>query len=160
VAEDLAAQMIRDARPGTEGITVSGGEPMQQPAELFQFLLAIRKLKPEWSRGMFTGYTERELNEGAYAKRRDSGGIMRASASFEPAVLWLYGIKSELDWIIAGRYNQQAGATTGQQTGSTNQQTLLLTPRYQLADFPKIGVEVRISADGLTTITTGYPPSK
>jgi anaerobic ribonucleoside-triphosphate reductase activating protein len=154
VPEDLAAQMIRDARPGTEGITVSGGEPMQQAGQLFQFLLAIRKLNPTWSRGMFTGYTERELRDGAYSTRKDRN----MSLAFEPAVLWLYGIKWELDFVIAGRYNQTAhGATTGK-VASTNQDILLMTPRYQLSDFPKLGVEVRISADGLTSITTGYPP--
>jgi hypothetical protein len=111
---------------------------------------------------MFTGYTERELADGAYSTParwlRHEEGVPHILKSVAPAALWIYGVKWELDFAIAGRYNQ-AGAATAK-VASANQQILLLSKRYTIEDFPKLGVEVRISADGLTSIKTGYPPAK
>src|SRR3989442_1051553 len=43
-----------------EGITFSGGEPMQQVLDLVELMGEIRRMAPSTSMGMFTGYTAPE----------------------------------------------------------------------------------------------------
>src|ERR1019366_3016036 len=49
-----------------EGITFSGGEPMQQPDSLLGLMYGLRRQAPELSFGMFSGYAEHELANGQY----------------------------------------------------------------------------------------------
>src|SRR5437762_8132499 len=53
-----------------EGITFSGGEPMQQAESLLALMRNLRSQAPQLSSGMFSGYSERELGEGRYWIRR------------------------------------------------------------------------------------------
>ena len=52
-----------------EGITFSGGEPMQQAVALLEVMREIRKSAPGVSLGMFSGYMEGELAAGLYVTR-------------------------------------------------------------------------------------------
>jgi len=121
--------------PNIEGLTISGGEPMQQPAALLSLLIAVRRRFPGLSIGMYSGYAERELERNYLT-------------------LW-HEIRRRLDFAIMGRYN--AALPCGDPfTTSTNQRLVLFSNRYQLADFKEQSVEVTIAPDGLTQVT-GFP---
>jgi organic radical activating enzyme len=48
------------------GVTFSGGEPMQQAEALLALIGAVRDQVPELSIGMYSGYSEQELTSGRY----------------------------------------------------------------------------------------------
>ena len=65
------AQRFEEARrvEMLEGVTFSGGEPMQQAEALLNLMDAIREEASSVSFGVFTGYTEAELAAGQYLTR-------------------------------------------------------------------------------------------
>ena len=132
LADDLAAA----ARSGlVEGLTLSGGEPMQQAAAALELLLAARRLG--LSTLMFSGYTRAEL----------------AAQAQGPAVL------AHLDVLVDGRYRADERAGLGLR-GSRNQQLHVLTGRYREADVAATPeAEIRIAADG-SVVLTGVDPLK
>ncbi len=116
-----------------EGLSLSGGEPMQQPAAALALLRAARGLG--LSTLMFSGYTIDEIR------------------AIEPAVL------AELDVLIDGRYVSTERHATGLR-GSANQRIHLLTDRYTLAQVEATPVaEIRISPTGELALT-GVDPLK
>jgi anaerobic ribonucleoside-triphosphate reductase activating protein len=130
---ELAAQLAR-ARD-IEGLSLSGGEPLQQPAAAAALLDAARALG--LSTLAFSGYTLDEI-------RALPGG---------PAVL------ARLDVLIDGRYRSGERLATGLR-GSANQQIHLLTERYRLADVEATPVaEIRIGPTG-ELVLTGVDPLK
>ncbi len=130
---ELAAQLA--ATPGIEGLSLSGGEPLQQPAAAAALLDAARALG--LSTLAFSGYTEAEI-------RALPGG---------PEVL------ARLDVLIDGRYVAGERLATGLR-GSANQRIRLLTARYQLADVEATPVaEIRIGPSG-ELVLTGVDPLK
>ena len=132
VADELAAA----ARAGdVEGLTLSGGEPMQQAPAALELLLAARRLG--LSTLMFSGYTRAEL----------------AAQALGPAVL------AHLDVLVDGRYRADERAGLGLR-GSSNQHVHLLTDRYREADVAATPeAEIRIGADG-SVVLTGVDPLK
>lgn len=128
VASQLAAAAV-------EGLSLSGGEPMQQPAAALALLEAARALG--LSTLMFSGYTLdeiRALPEG-------------------PAVL------ANLDVLVDGRYVSTERLATGLR-GSANQRIHLLTARYTLAEVEATPVaEIRIGPTGELSLT-GVDPLK
>ncbi len=117
------------------GLTLSGGEPMQQAPAALELLLAARRLG--LSTLMFSGYTRTELEAQALG----------------PAVV------AHLDVLIDGRYRAELRAGLDLR-GSTNQQVHLLTARHsadEVAATPE--AEIRIAADG-SVILTGVDPLK
>ncbi|HEY5945552.1 MAG TPA: 4Fe-4S single cluster domain-containing protein, partial [Kofleriaceae bacterium] len=101
------AQQLADT-PGIEGISLSGGEPLQQPQAAAALLDAARALG--LSTLAFSGYTVDEIR----------------ALPLGPAVL------DRLDVLIDGRYVAAQRLATGLR-GSANQRIQLLTSRYQLA---------------------------
>jgi anaerobic ribonucleoside-triphosphate reductase activating protein len=131
--DELAAEM---ARSGSEGLSLSGGEPLQQAEASLALLDAARSLG--LSTLAFSGYTIEEI---------------RALAPHGPDVL------ARLDVLIDGRYVSSERLATGLR-GSQNQRIQLLTSRYQMSDIEATPVaEVRISATG-EAILTGVNPLK
>ena len=128
--EDLAAQMR-----GAEGLSLSGGEPLQQAHAAAALLDAARALG--MSTLAFSGYTREEIEQ------LDGG----------PAVL------ARLDVLIDGRYVAAERHATGLR-GSANQRIHLLTNRYSLADVEATPTaEIRIGPDG-EVVLTGVDPLK
>jgi anaerobic ribonucleoside-triphosphate reductase activating protein len=115
-----------------EGLTISGGEPMEQAPAVLELLRRLREAHPEMTTGLFSGYTEPEL----------------------PVVLWR-AMQSHLDFAVLGRYNERRRSHDPLVT-STNQVLRLYTTRYSMADFAAQSVEVDIDDTGLTQIT-GFP---
>jgi len=132
--DELVDELAR-ARAGIEGISLSGGEPLQQPEAARALLDAARGLG--LSTLAFSGYTIDEI-------RALPGG---------PDVL------ARLDVLIDGRYVARDRLATGLR-GSANQRIQLLTERYARADVEATPVaEIRISPTG-ELVLTGVDPLK
>ena len=118
-----------------EGVTLSGGEPFEQPDAALTLLRGARALG--LSTLAFSGFTLDELRE-----RRLGDDIVAA-----------------LDVLVDGRYLAGERLGTGLR-GSANQRIHILSDRYQRADVEATPVaEVRILPDG-TLVLTGVDPVK
>jgi len=130
---DLAAELA--ATTGIEGLSLSGGEPLQQPEAAAALLDAARALG--LSTLAFSGYTLDEIR----------------ALPAGPAVL------DRLDVLVDGRYVAGERLATGLR-GSANQRIQLLTTRYTLADVEATPVaEIRIARGG-DVVLTGVNPLK
>ena len=116
-----------------EGLTLSGGEPMQQASALFALISILKARRPDLSIGMYSGYTERELNASA---------IWRA-------------VCEHLDFAVLGRFVAAKPSSLPLRT-SANQILRLFSGRYREEDFQPQECEVQITQDGLVQIT-GFP---
>jgi anaerobic ribonucleoside-triphosphate reductase activating protein len=134
-----------------EGVTFSGGEPMQQAPWLFVLMTEIRRVRPELSFGMYTGYTENELDSGRYKWLSEVDGEWQSGTR----ELWMQ-IKSLLDFAIMGRYNQLVQTKDLPLRGSSNQSVVFFSQRYSEADLKPQEVEMTIDESGLIQIT-GFP---
>jgi len=115
-----------------EGLTISGGEPMEQAPAVLDLLRRLKAAHPAMTTGLFSGYTEREI----------------------PESLWR-AMQSYLDFAVLGRYNARR-RSHHPLVSSTNQVLRLYTARYSMADFEAQAAEVHIDDTGLTQIT-GFP---
>jgi anaerobic ribonucleoside-triphosphate reductase activating protein len=76
--EDIVQEVLQaHAEHSLEGITFSGGEPMQQADSLLGLMNSLCRQAPHLSFGMFSGYTEHELDHGQYWIWRDGGSEQR-----------------------------------------------------------------------------------
>ncbi len=119
--------------PAIEGLTVSGGEPFEQPDGLLELVSAVRAAGR--SVLVFSGFTVEEI-------RARPGG---------PAIL------DQIDVLVDGRY--LAGERLGRGLrGSANQRIHLLSDRYTLAQVEATPeAEIRIDAAGGLTISGVAP---
>lgn len=129
--EAIASEIPDDV----EGLTLSGGEPLQQPEA------AIALLELARARGLstlaFSGYSIDEIR----------------ALPHGPDVL------ARLDVLIDGRYIAGERLATSLR-GSVNQRIQLLTSRYTLAEVEATPVaEIRIARDG-QVVLTGVNPLK
>ena len=131
-----------------EGITFSGGEPMQQADSLLGLMHSLRRQAPGLSFGLFTGYAEHELDQGQYWIRGDGSSEQRRRR------LWKR-IRACLNFAILGRFNQAQPSNMPLRT-SCNQVLRLFTNRYCPADFSEQLTEVSIHEDG-RAVGTGFP---
>ena len=126
--DELAARI--DATPDIEGVSLLGGEPMEQAPALAALLARVR------ARGrstmVFTGYTREELD----------------------AVPGADAVLAATDLLVDGRYDRDAPDHTRRWIGSTNQRLHFLSDRYDPAD-PQFSaadhVELRL-VGGVVTI--------
>jgi hypothetical protein len=103
---------------------------MQQAIELRRMIREVKRLRPLWSIGLFSGYYESELQGNA---------------------LWPT-IRATLDFAVFGRYDRSQ-ACNKPLVSSANQELVLLSSRYTLNDFPAQSEEVFVGPDGLCQIT-------
>ena len=136
------------------GLTLSGGEPMQHSIDVLVIADFIQSMRPGFSLGMFTGYTERELETGRFQTLDDTGVRFQLG---EPE-MW-QAVKNRLDFAVMGRFNASLVAIGKPLCGSTNQAIKLFSNRYSLADFRPQEVEITIgNYDGIVTSSiTGFP---
>lgn len=131
--EEIASQLA--STTGIEGLSLSGGEPLQQAEAAVALLDAARALG--LSTLAFSGYSLEEIR----------------ALPHGPHVL------ARLDVLIDGRYVSTDRLASGLR-GSANQRIQLLTNRYSLSDVERTPVaEVRISASG-EVVLTGVNPLK
>lgn len=108
-----------------EGVTVSGGEPLQQASGLVKLLRRIRR-ETRLSLLVFTGYTWNEIEQ-----MPDHGDLIEC-----------------IDVLIAGRYEASERLASGLR-GSANKTIHLLTDRYTLAKLESVPrTEAVITRDG------------
>lgn len=132
------------------GLTLSGGEPMEQAAGLAELLDMLHHHAPDLSLGLFSGYSEMELAQGRY-----SGATALTNEARQR--LW-NRIRGCLDFAVLGRYNRLQPSRTQLRT-SRNQRLCLYSNRYSLQDFDPPAVEITIDEHGLTQIT-GFPVNR
>jgi anaerobic ribonucleoside-triphosphate reductase activating protein len=131
-----------------EGVTFSGGEPMQQADGLLVVMQRLRQKVPELSFGIFSGYTERELEQGQYM-------IWRSELKAQKRVTLWKAIRSHLDFAVLGRFNYLQPGNQPLRS-SRNQILRLFSGRYSEADFEEQVAEVHIDESGLAEVT-GFP---
>jgi len=126
-SEDIAAALL--GAPDVEGISISGGEPFQQPEALLALVRRVRETP--LSVLVFSGYTLEAIRATPLGTQ----------------------ILSCVDVLIAGRYAESK--RMGQSLiGSANQRLHLLTARYTPADFGGIPAsEVILHRDGSVTLS-------
>ena len=128
----LAADLL-SLKPVVEGISITGGEPFQQPEALLDLLKRLDGAG--LSRLVFSGYRLEEIQS-----------LPRGSQ-----------ILSHLDVLVAGRYVAAQRLARGL-LGSANQRLHLLTARYDWRDFDTVPArEVILHADG-TVVLSGVDP--
>ena len=145
----VAEQVLRAREEyGVEGVTFSGGEPMQQAPALLELMQTLRQQVPNLSFGMFSGYTDLELVLGRYSiwGRDDSETERRR--------LWRE-ISAYLDFAVLGRFNEAQPSGLPLRT-SRSQALRMLTSRYDVRDFGPQSVEVTVHPDGRAEVT-GFP---
>jgi anaerobic ribonucleoside-triphosphate reductase activating protein len=117
-----------------EGITVSGGEPLQQPRPLLALLQRVRR-ETSLSVLLFTGYTWAEIQP-----MPDAAALLAC-----------------VDVLIAGRYDASQRLARSLR-GSANQTVHLLTDRYTMDDLQSVpSGEVIITAEG-EVVVSGVDP--
>jgi anaerobic ribonucleoside-triphosphate reductase activating protein len=121
---------IRDLGDTIEGITISGGEPLQQLPSIATLLHLVRS-GTNLSSLVFTGYSWDELQ-----KMRGIGSLLAA-----------------VDILIAGRFDSHQRLAHGLR-GSANKTVHLLSDRYTLSSLALVPeAEVVICPDGSVTCT-------
>jgi len=130
-AGTLAKAVLRS--PGIDGVTLTGGEPLEQPGPVTAFCRAIRA-GSELGIIVLTGFTRAEI---------EADPARRAAVA-------------DADLVIAGRYNARRHLGSGLR-GSANKVYWARTGRYAAADVAAVpDVEILIAPDG-TTVVTGMP---
>ena len=127
--DDLIALII--SSPGhPEGLTISGGEPLQQIQPLSRLLRGVR-LRSDLSIILFTGFSWEEIQK------------LPGSHQILPNV----------DVLLAGRFDQSQRLASGLR-GSANKTVHFLTNRYDLAALDAVPpTEVTLAKDGSLTIS-------
>ena len=124
-----AAIAAREREP-IEGVTLTGGEPLEQEEMTGAFCREIKE-RSELGIIILTGFTRNEIE-------RDPG----KARAVEHA-----------DMVIAGRYNARLRIARGLR-GSSNKEYWARTGRYRPEDFADVPeVELLISLDGALTVT-------
>lgn len=130
-----------------EGVTFSGGEPMQQALDLLEVIRLLKRARPKISIGIYSGYTEHELDSGRFWTR---DGIAQEARRH----VW-EDIKQHLDFAVLGRFVAARPSQHPMRT-SANQVLRLFSNRYREEHFKPLEFEVNIESAGLVQIT-GFP---
>jgi anaerobic ribonucleoside-triphosphate reductase activating protein len=131
---ELVARIAAEADAGAiEGVTLSGGEPFQQPRALLELCRTLRAGAATTSLSIlvFSGYTRREIE----------------AQPLGPEIL------AALDVLVDGRYVEARRLGRGLR-GSSNQKLHLLSDRYTAGDLETTPVaEIEVAPDGTVTLT-------
>lgn len=126
---------LRSEGDTIEGISVSGGEPLEQAEALLALLDRVRR-DLSLTVLLFSGHTRKAIE----------------ALPLGPAILAL------VDVLVDGRYVERKRLATGLR-GSANQRIHLLSDRYSMADVDNVPpAEIRISASGEVVVTGIDPP--
>lgn len=130
VAEEALAGV-----PHIEGVTLTGGEPLEQPAAVAAFCAGVRT-RSGLSVIVLTGFTRAEI---------ESDPARSAAVA-------------DADLVIAGRYNARLHLAHGLR-GSSNKEYWLRTGRYTADDLAAVPeLEITVTDDGTLTFTGMVAP--
>ncbi|MGH3392184.1 MAG: 4Fe-4S single cluster domain-containing protein [Actinomadura sp.] len=125
VAEDVLADAAH-----LEGVTLTGGEPLEQPAAVAAFCAEV-KARSGLGVIVLTGFTRREIET-------------------DPARAAAVAVA---DLVVAGRYNERLRLARGLR-GSSNKEYWMRTGRYGAAELSAVPeVEITIADDATVTFT-------
>lgn len=126
---------LRGAIADLDGITISGGEPLEQAPALLRLLRMVSE-QTELSVILFSGHTLEEIK----------------ALADGPEILCL------VDVLIAGRFVEGLREPSGL-LGSANQEIHFLSERYSPRDFAKVEpAEIRFDSDGRVSVSGIDPP--
>lgn len=129
----VLAQQLLTQSEAIDGVTISGGEPTEQPEAIIDLLKRLKASR--LSRMMFSGRTVQ------YIQAMSHGSAILA----------------ELDVLIAGPFMQSVPSSLPL-LGSENQKIHFLSDRHNPAEFTQMPrMEVIIHKDGTRTVT-GFVP--
>jgi anaerobic ribonucleoside-triphosphate reductase activating protein len=122
-----------NALDGLRGVTLTGGEPLEQPEAVCDLLARLdRRLDTV----VFTGFTLEEIRS-------------------EPRRAPLLALA---DLVVAGRYERGQASDANPWAGSSNKAVVALTGRVGAAEYPQARVEAGLAADGTVTRTSFTSP--
>lgn len=123
--------------PATEGISILGGEPLDQASELFDLFKSIRTELKNYGIILFTGYSWQEITN---------------------KQAWLKLVKL-CDLVIAGPFKKEMLSRKRRWIGSDNQTVHFVTSRYEtmLSPWPKGIIELEFCIDAESFSVTGTP---
>jgi organic radical activating enzyme len=140
-------------RPGITGVTFSGGEPLEQLEDGLDLTIGmVRNRRPDFSIGIFTGYTRQELSAGNF---RWTPAARPRAPKYRKAESWAR-LTTQIDWAVMGRYNQSQPCAEPMRS-SRNQELIHFSDRDAEEAFPQQELELIISADGRLAQITGFP---
>jgi anaerobic ribonucleoside-triphosphate reductase activating protein len=132
--QTLLEQML--ATDGLTGITLLGGEPLQQPRNTLWLLQRAKEFDLDVM--LYSGYSLDEITA-------------------DPGLSAVLGL---VDILVAGRYEQDLRNITLRWRGSENQQVMFLSEKYSDTTLAEANeVEVIIDSQGAVTVL-GYPSSE
>lgn len=115
------------------GVTITGGDPFEQPEELFNLLLLLEGLNLSKGVIVFTGYTIDEINKDF---------LLRKSLSY-------------IDVLIDGRFFEERRISSGLR-GSENQNIIYFSDKV-LPEELEIDQSVEIGLEDDNIYVTGFP---
>lgn len=118
------------------GLTVSGGEPLQQGEALIELLEAVRQ-KSNLNTIVFTGFEDREIEAMPVYER----------------------LRSCVDVLISGRYSKSERLGDGLR-GSSNKKLHYFSQRLRLQDFESLSTTEVIIDERGGVVVTGIDPVK
>lgn len=134
VSVDSILQRVVEAKDTVQGVTITGGEPLEQVQPLTELLTGVRE-KTNLSVLLLTGYTWQQLTT-------------------LPGATTLVSLT---DLLLAGPYQIQHHLGAGLR-GSANKTAHFISERYSPQDLEELpGAEIVIDTDG-TIIATGVDP--
>ena len=145
----VADKVIRAHKEhGVEGVTFTGGEPMQQAPALLELIQTLHQQVPSLSFGLFSGYSDLDLVLGRYS-------IWGRDYSEEYRRRFWQEIREHLDFAVLGRFNEAQPCGMPLRT-SRSKALRMLSSRYSVKDYGPQSVEVFIHSDGRAQVT-GFP---
>jgi anaerobic ribonucleoside-triphosphate reductase activating protein len=123
--------------PSIEGISILGGEPLEQVSALRRLLSNIKTKLSNYGIILFTGHPWKKISKNEN---------------------WLKTLEL-CDLVIAGPYEKEAHSRKRRWIGSDNQTVHFITPRYKtlLTPWPKGLIELEITIDMENISVTGTP---
>ncbi|MEE1939990.1 4Fe-4S cluster-binding domain-containing protein [Streptomyces sp. TRM 70361] len=131
---EVAEEVLADAAH-LEGVTLTGGEPLEQPAAIAAFCAELTA-RSDLSVIVLTGFTRREIE----------ADPARAAAV------------ADADLVVTGRYNARLRLARGLR-GSSNKEYWARTGRYTAADLSGVPeLEISVADDATLTFTGMHAP--
>lgn len=132
---DQIVEIIKN-NSSIEGITILGGEPLDQSSELAELISRVRS-ETRLSIILFTGYEYEAI-------LADQDAAINC-------------ILRNVDVLIDGPYIEELRSFSIPLIGSSNQKFRFLSERYSMQDFVKNKIEIRIDPSGKTIINGMIP---